>query len=84
MFAGGLCCWRLQLNLSDDFSKTVQRAHLKKPTQINSTEKLLLLQPAPPTSCNNQILQNSPKTKKHPNPKHRIIDVNRTTLFIYY
>ena len=30
MFAGGRCCWKLQLTLSDDFSKTMQNAPFKK------------------------------------------------------
>ena len=38
MFAGGLCCWRLQLNLSDDFSKTVQRTPFKK-TNLSTAQK---------------------------------------------
>jgi len=61
----------LQLTLSDDFSKTVQRAPLKKLTQINSIEKkllLLLLQPTPCTSCNNQPLQTTLKAEKQLNP----------------
>jgi len=61
----------LQLNLSDDFSKTVQRAPFKKPTQINNREKkllLLLLQPTPCNSCNNQPLQNYLQSRKTAKP----------------
>ena len=53
------------------FQKPCKEPHLKKPTQINSIEKkllLLLLQPTPPTSCNNQPLQNYPQSRKTAKP----------------
>jgi len=54
VFAGELC-WKLQPTPPATFQKPCKELHYKKPTQINSTEKkLLLLQPAPPAGCNNQ------------------------------
>jgi hypothetical protein len=51
--------------------KPCKEPHLKKPTQINSIEKkllLLLLQPTPCTSCNNQPLRNYPQSRKTAKP----------------
>jgi hypothetical protein len=39
MFAGGLCCWKLQLTLSVDFSKTLQRDPFEKTNSNHQQRK---------------------------------------------
>ena len=65
MFDDGLCCWKLQLNLSDDFSKTVKRAPFKK-TNSNQQQRKEDATAATATHSPHQLQQPKQKNSKTP------------------